>query len=107
MEKFEYSITNTQKNLLSETYSRGMEDVLAAMRDGNMDIAIQKLSQVNKDFSQVASNSASPAAMKEVNDKISVLDSYFKKVREDHSFVANVQKQFVVNLFTTNIKSPT
>lgn len=71
-----------------------------------MDDAIRKLSEVNKEFSQIASNSASPAAMKQVNDKIDVLNSYFKKIREDHSFVANVQKQFVVNLFTTNIKSP-
>ncbi len=72
-----------------------------------MEGAIQKLDGVNKSFAEVASNLVSPEAIKRVNDKIDVLDTYFKKVREDHSFLSNLTKQFAVNAFTTNMKDPT
>lgn len=95
------------KDVLRGQWETGMASVLKEMETGNMESAIQKLDGVNKSFSDVASNLISPDAIKRVNDKIDVLDTYFKKVRQDHSFLSNLTKQFAVNAFTTNIKDPT
>lgn len=42
-----------------------------------------------------------------VNQKVDVLNTYFEKVRNNHGFLSNLTKQFAVNVFTTNVKSPT
>lgn len=101
------TIGGEAKDVLRGEWETGMASVLKEMETGNMESAIQKLDGVNKSFSEVASNLISPEAIKRVNDKIDVLDSYFKKVRQDHSFLSNLTKQFAVNAFTTNIKDPT
>lgn len=88
-------------------WSKGMRDVLKSMEGGNMDAAIIKLDDVNKGFAEVASNLISPDAIKRANDKIDVLSTYFDKVRQDHSFLSNLTKQFIVNTATTSIKDPT
>lgn len=88
-------------------WSKGMGDVLKSMEGGDMDAAIMKLDDVNKGFAEIASNLISPDAIKRANDKIDVLSTYFDKVRQDHSFLSNLTKQFVVNTATTSIKDPT
>ncbi len=101
------TIGGEAKDVLRGEWETGMASVLKEMETGNMESAIAKLDGVNKSFSEVASNLISPEAIKRVNDKIDVLDTYFKKVRQDHSFLSNLTKQFAVNAFTTNIKDPT
>lgn len=95
------------RDVLMREWSNGMADVLKTMEGWDMDKAIMKLDTVNKWFSEVASNLISSDAIKRANDKIDVLSTYFDKVRNDHKFLSNLTKQFIVNTQTSAIKDPT
>lgn len=107
LQEFFRDLSGGKNDPMATKYVEDMKSVAELMSQNKMEEALDKWKQSAKEQSDMWASILSSERVKQVQEKVDVLNTYFNKVRENHGFLSNLTKQAVVNLFTSNVKSPT